>query len=108
MGTIDKKPMKPKITVKDNSRLAFFSMERIGLQQELKHHPVLVDLLQKHAPDNFEMRLAEIAAYCGLILDGDYVAQDFDNICEICRHKLWSKRSPIILSGNSSIDTGVH
>ena len=80
------------------SRLEFFSESRIDLQKEIPNHPELVSRLQNHPAGEFEVRLAEIASYVGLVLDGDYTPEDLDNICEICRHKLWKKRSPIILS----------
>ena len=97
-----------------NSRLEFFSEARLDLQKEIASHPELVSRLQNHPAGEFEVRLAEIACYVGLVLDGNYTPEDLDAICEICRHKLWEKRSPLILSStlpaptDSNSDKGVH
>jgi len=94
----------------EHHRLDFFSESRIGLQRELPHHPELIALLQNHPAGEFEIRLAEIASYVGLTLHGDYTSLDLDNICEICRHKLWEMRSPIRIVSKIPQDTdkGVH
>ena len=60
--------------------LEMFSEERIALNKELAYHPALMELLGKHAMDEFEIRLAEIAAYCGVVVDGDYLSKDLDRL----------------------------
>lgn len=77
--------------------LAYFSPARIALQRELKNHPELCNLLANHASDEFEIKLAEIATYCEVILDGDYSPADLDGLCDLLVRKLKQKLSGIIL-----------
>lgn len=58
------------------------------LQDECSFHPHLQLLLAKHPAAEFEVKLAEIAAYCGIILDGTYDNADFDRIAGLCIVKL--------------------
>lgn len=76
--------------------LEFFPDSYIALNQELGNHPDLCELLSKHPPQEFEIRLAEIAAYCEVALDGYYTPADLDKLCDILVRKLKSKSSLII------------
>ena len=75
-----------------------FSYQRIALQQELTHHPELCELLAKIPAAEFEMRLAEISAYAGVLLDGYYTQGELDKLCDILTRKLVEKRTQLILS----------
>lgn len=48
-------------------------------------HPQLEKILQEQAAgaDDWEIRLAQIATYCGILLDGVYDAMELDNLCRI-------------------------
>ena len=78
--------------------LEYFSPARLALQKELEHHPDLWPYLAKHPPAEFELRLAEVAAYCEIILDGYYSPDDLDALCYLLVKKLYEKRTLIILS----------
>ena len=78
--------------------LEFFSPQRIALQQEVQLHPELMELLANHGGDQWETKIAEIALYCEVIVDGAYLPQDIDNLCDILTRKLIEKRTLIILS----------
>jgi len=78
--------------------LEYFDPRRLALQQELLHHQELCKLVAKHPPKEFELRLAEIAAYLGIVLDGDYSKEDLDRLCELLVARLYKKRSGILLS----------
>ena len=80
------------------ANLVYFSQERIALQSELAYHPDVCELVARHAPQEFEMRLAEIAAVFGIVLDGDYYPADLDKLCEILTKKLYERRSSIIIN----------
>lgn len=80
----------------DSRRLEFMHPNLIDLQRELHNHPELVERLQNHSVDDFELRMAEIATYCNVILDGDYVQADFDNLAGILVKKLIQMRTPLI------------
>jgi hypothetical protein len=79
-------------------RLDFFPESYIALNQELSNHPELCRLLANHPPQEFEIRLAEIATYCGVVLDGDYYPDDLEKLADILWTKLREKSSLIILS----------
>ena len=77
--------------------LEYFSPQRLALQQEVMQHPELMTLLANHGGAEWETKLAEIAAYCGVILDGAYLPEELDNLCDILIRKLQEKRTLIIL-----------
>jgi len=78
-------------------RLEYFPESFIALSQELSNHPELCRLLSKYPPNEFEMRLGEIAAYCDVALDGDYTQDDLSGLCELLWKRLRAKNCPIIL-----------
>jgi len=80
------------------AHLVYFAEERVRLAKEIsENHPKLVELLQKHPQAEFEIILAEVAAYCEVVLDGTYLQTDIDKLCDILYKKLVAKRVPIIL-----------
>jgi hypothetical protein len=93
------------ININGKVKMDFFPEEWIALGLEIRNHPVLVELLQKHHQSEFEVILAEIAAYCEVILDGFYTREDISNICKICTERLIRKRGTIILlNGTGSVN----
>lgn len=78
------------------AHLEFFSESRIALNREVRYHPELIERLQEHPANEFEIRVAEIAAYCAVILDGDYTPSDLDKLCDILYWKLVEMRTGII------------
>lgn len=79
------------------AHLEFFPESYIALNQEVGNHPELCELLAKHPPQEFEIRLAEIAAYCGVVLDGYYTPEDLEKLAHILVGKLKDKNCLIIL-----------
>lgn len=82
----------------DPRNFQMFSEHRNDLAREIPKHPELVELLQKHPQEEFEILLAEIAAYCEVMLDGDYMPEDLDNLSAILYRKLQYKRTGISLA----------
>lgn len=80
--------------------LEFFHENRIALDREIAsgHHEELQELLAGHPAEEFEIRLAEIARYCDVVLHGDYIQPDLDKLCGLLRDKLARKRSIILLN----------
>ena len=78
----------------DRRTLVFFSSVRQALNKEVTQHPALGELLRNHPASEFELRLAEIAKFCGVALDGEYYGDDIDNICSLCLDEL-KKRSSV-------------
>jgi len=65
----------------------------IALQQEIAHHPELRMNLSTHPGDKFEERLAEVAAYCEVLLDGYYTPERLVFVAEELLKILKSKRT---------------
>lgn len=70
--------------------LEFFPEGLIALQKELAtgYHPKLVKLLANHPPNEWEIKIAEIASYCGILLDDTYQKEDFDHLGRILAGRL--------------------
>ena len=62
----------------------------IALQKELSTglHPKLEKLLANHAPNELDIKLAEIASYVGVLLDGTYSLDERDKLCYILAGRL--------------------
>lgn len=88
--------------------LVMFDPRRIELQKELVHHPKLCELINNHPVSEFETRLAEIAAWCGVLLDGYYTPEELSKLCEILRDKLYESRTEIILRKFDTEDATPH
>lgn len=83
-------------------QLEFFHQNRVDLQKEVNRHPELLQILEEQEyrgkEDDWEVQLAEIATYCEVMLDGNYMPHELDHLCGILYKKLIEKRVPIILS----------
>lgn len=85
----------------DNRKLEFFPQSFMDLQRELPNHPELVEHLQNHPADELELRLAEIASYCGVVLDGSYLPEELHKLAEILVKRLIAGRGGVsIIEGN--------
>ena len=69
-----------------------FPESYIALNRELSYHPQLVEFLQKHPANEFELRMAEICAYCSIALDGQYTPKDLERLADILLKRLVAKR----------------
>lgn len=73
--------------------LNIFPDEVINLQREIAHyHPELQQKLAKHPAHEWEVKLAQIAQHCEVILDGTYLEEDITKICAILEKKLMGMR----------------
>lgn len=66
--------------------------ELIRLQREIPQHPKLGARLQNHGATEWEVRIAEICNYCGVLVDGDYTPEDIQRLCGILERKLIERR----------------
>lgn len=71
----------------------FYNPIFFQLQEETAHHPELRMNLAMHAGDKLEERLAEIAAYCGVLLDGYYTPDRLVVVADELLKLLKSKRT---------------
>lgn len=78
-------------------QLNFFPDEVIDLNKELQYpeHEPLKEILANHSPHDFYIRLAQIAAYCEVILEGDYGEDELKKLCVILTARLKEKRTKI-------------
>lgn len=82
----------------DPKHFQYFSQHRIDLAQEVKKHPPLMELLNNHPQDEFEVLIAEISAYCQVGLDGDYTQEDLDDLSRVLYEKLLVMRTGIVFA----------
>lgn len=70
--------------------IEMFDQEFIELQKELMtgYHSKLIPILANIVVGDLDMRIAHVAAYCGVMLDGEYTYQDRMKLCGILRKKL--------------------
>lgn len=68
----------------------YFPEGYIALQKELMTglHPALERLLAKHPPNELDIRIAEIASYCKILLDGIYTIEERNKLCFILAGRL--------------------
>ena len=90
-------------TIKDDTlvtaggvTLEFFPEELIALRQEINHHPDLLVILHAQADKDVYMQIAEIAAYCNILLAGDYTREDIVELCGKFVLELQKKRVAIL------------
>jgi len=74
--------------------LEFFSPAKVALNMEVKHHPELMERLG-YFPD-FEGKLACAAAYVHIAVDGTFLPEEIDVLCNKIVERLRDKRKIII------------
>lgn len=74
----------------------------LALQQEIFEHPNLLAILNANvsSTDGWEQKLAHVAAYCGVELDGYYDEADIQLLGKLLLQKLQSRRMPEIITSN--------
>jgi hypothetical protein len=81
------------------AHLEFIPEEFIALNQELTHHPALQELLTKHernGSDEWELKLAEIGAYCSVGIDGTFTVKELCKIAAECTKRLRGMRDIVV------------
>ena len=66
----------------------------LKFQEELQHHPELMAQLARYPSNETEVRMAAVATYLEVALDGLYTIEE---LCKVLLPRLWMKRSKIIL-----------
>lgn len=77
--------------------LEYFPEDLNTLRQEIDNHPDLLVILSVQQDKDVYIQLAEIAAYCGIVLDGTYTRADLIKLCGIMVNHLQAKRIKIIM-----------
>lgn len=74
------------------THLNIWPQELIELNQEILNHPKLQERLANHPVAEWEIKMAEIALYCEVIVDGDYLPEDMQRLAGILYRKLIERR----------------
>lgn len=78
------------------AQLEFFSDAMIALNKEIQHHPDLQEQLNHMPTHEMEVRLACIAAFCNVAMDGYFFKEELDEIAAMLFNKLREKRTLIL------------
>jgi len=73
-----------------------FHESSIALMREIKHHPKLIEHLVAAEVDDFPDQLAAIAAYLGIAVDGMFVPDQLETMCDQLYWELRNSRTQII------------
>lgn len=73
-----------------------FSEARLALMQECKKHPPLVEYLAQYQADDWGGAVGEIAAYCLVCMEGNYMPMELEKLYDILTFKLRKKRQVIV------------
>lgn len=91
----------------DPSKFQYFSENKIALGREATLHPKLMEILKQNDINEFEIILAQVAAYCEVILDDTYMPHELDHLCGVLVNKLITKRSGIFLASRNPFDSSI-
>lgn len=74
----------------------YFEKELIDLRREIANHPDLLVILAGQTNTDIYVHIAEIAAYCDMVLDGTYSMEDVLKLCVIMTERLINRRTIIV------------
>lgn len=78
-------------------RIEIFPESAIALSQEVQKHPVLCKELSYLGPSaHLEFKIAVIAKYVGVLMDGEYSEQKLERLFDILLERLRQKSKLII------------
>jgi len=83
-------PILAQIKTAGGMTLEFFPPGFIALQKELCSglHPTLEKKLGKHPVEETDMKIAEIALHCSVVVNGTYTLEERDKLCRILAGRL--------------------
>ena len=77
--------------------IVMFPEAAIAMNEEImNHHPDLLRILSKYPGRQLEVKVATIAAYCGLAVDGNFRESELEALFELLLRKLKEKSMPVI------------
>ena len=74
-----------------------FDQEIIDLNQEVAHHPDLMEILGKQTNRDVYIMLLEVATFCNVAVEGDYSKMDILGLCKLLRDRLFQRRTGVII-----------
>jgi len=84
-------------TSNPNLKYEFFPEALTALRVEIDNHPALLKILNDQEDKDVYIQLSEIAAYCGIILEGTYTQADVIKLADKLVWELKKKGSILIL-----------
>jgi len=75
----------------------YFPPSLIALNEEILNHERLVYNLSVQEDQDVYIRIAEVAAYAGVVLDGTYTQEDIINLADMLVQRLRQMRATIIV-----------
>jgi hypothetical protein len=72
--------------------IEMFPDELIALNEEIRNHPDLLVILATQQDKDVYVQIAEISAWCGVILDASYTRDDIIKLCGTLTDILRKKR----------------
>jgi hypothetical protein len=98
MSYDEQKTKKDNFQYQNNGKfiLEIFPQEYIDLNKELatQNHPKIQAIVAGYPPEEIDIKLAQIAAYCEVMLDGDYTLESRIQLCKVLKDKLVLLREP--------------
>lgn len=79
----------------------YFPQELIDLRLEIQKHPALLIILADQADKDVYIQILEIAAYCKILVMGEYTRDDMLGLCEKLTQKLRSMRKIVVISSST-------
>ena len=81
--------------------LVFFPEGAIALQNEIYlNHPDLLKLLSKYPHRDLETKMATVAAYCNVAVDGYFREKDLEGLFHLLLKKLQERSTLIVQSSH--------
>ena len=84
-------------TSNPNLKYEFFLEALTVLRVEIDNHPALLKILAAQEDKDVYIQISEIAAYCGIVLEGTYTRDDVIKLCDKLVGELKKKSSILIL-----------
>lgn len=77
------------------TKMVLYPEVYLELQREIHRHTRLQQILSKHAPDDFVMRMMEIASYAGVgVPEQEMDEQDFIKLARLCVDRMKQVKNP--------------
>lgn len=81
-----------------NPKFELYEQELQDLNREVMFHPDLQKILQGQEEKDLYVQIADIAAFCEIVLEGDYTKEDILKLCVVLTKHLYSRRTGIMIS----------
>jgi small ligand-binding sensory domain FIST len=79
------------------AQIVIFPDSIIALNKEVRNHPNLRLRLSKYSESQLTEKLAEIATYCNVLVEGYFSDDALDDLCNLLIDKLRSKSTILIM-----------